>query len=112
MKLSNKSSFTANIKTIGTNNTVKVAVQNACIQAIAFYMDNGKGGNGDTGYLTQLMDAGKANKGIRTKCLLGFIKAHANVSYGKIKNKKGEELYVFKKATGKGGEVVTKEIDS
>ena len=112
MKISNKSSFTANIKTIATNNTVKTAVQNACIQAIEFYKDNGKGGNGDTGYLTQLMDAGKANKGIRTKCLLGFIKAHANVTYGKIKNKQGVEMYVFKKATGKKGAVETKELST
>ncbi|MGL1886333.1 MAG: hypothetical protein OCD76_07440, partial [Reichenbachiella sp.] len=81
MKLTNKNTFAKNLTTIKKNHTIRDAVQNACIQAIAFYADNGKGGNGDTGYLTQLMQAAKSNRGIRTKCLLGFIKEHANVKY-------------------------------
>lgn len=112
MKLTNKNSFATNVKTITNNKTVRDAVQNAVIQALDFYKDNGKGGSGDTGYLTQLMVAAKANRGIRTKCLLGFIKEHANVKYTKITNKNGDKLEVFKKATGKKGKVITKKVDS
>jgi hypothetical protein len=106
MKTSTKKTFKANLQTITkSGETVRVAVQNACIQAVEHYSKTG-----DTGFLTSLMEVAKANRGIRTLTLQKFIQEHANVKYSKVKNAKGEEIHVFKKATGKGGEVVVQEI--
>lgn len=108
MDTSTTKSFKSNLSTINkSGETVRVAVQNACIQAVGHYAKTS-----DTGYLTQLMNVSKANRGIRTKTLQGFIQEHANVKYSKIKDSQGNEMFVFKKASGKNGEVVTSEIDT
>lgn len=75
-------------------------IQKALVMAQAHFAEHG-----DTTYFTQLMDASKESRAIRTKTLQGFIQAHANVSYSKDKNGN----FVFKKV---GKEVSITEMDT
>ena len=62
--------------------------------------------HGDTVYLTMAMRAVVGVRAFRTETLKGYIKAHANVTWTKAKDK----TMVFKK-TGKGTEPEVKELD-
>lgn len=78
---------------------VRDNVQKAVVMALAHFEQHG-----DTKYLTDLMEVAIGCRSIRTNTLKEFIKAHANVSWGK--DKSGENM-VFKKV---GKEVNVKEV--